>query len=70
MDLSAWRFSNNPFQRVYVDLADLQLQYYQLEHITRGANKALNNCGPGNILQELAKRADWKSFDQAKKELE
>ena len=60
----------NPFQRVFNDLTDLQTQYYCLEHITRGANHTLNNCGPGNILRELAKTADRKELDQAKKELE
>ena len=51
VDLSAWTFSENPFQRVYADLDNLQLQYHRLEHITRGANHALNDCGPGNILR-------------------
>ena len=32
--------------------------------------KPLNDCTPGNILRELAKRADRKELDQAKKELE
>ena len=41
-----------------------------MEHITKGANQALNDCGPGNILQELAKRADRKELDQAKSELD
>ena len=31
-----------------------------MEHITRGVNRAFGNCGPGNILQELAKRTDRK----------
>ena len=70
MDLSTWRFPENPFQRVFANLADLQTQYYRLEHITKGANQALNDCGPGNILRELAKRADRKELDQAKRELE
>ncbi len=48
---------------MYNDLADLQTQYYQQEHITRGANAALNNCEPGNILRELSKRADLKELD-------
>ena len=51
-------------------MADLQTQYYRLKHITRGANQALDNCGPGNILQELTKRADWKELDQMKKEID
>ena len=68
--LYAWRFSDNPFERVYADLADLQTRYYWLEHITRGANQALNDYRPGNILRELAKRADRKELDQAKKELD
>ena len=55
VDLSTWRFPDNPFQRVYVDLAYLLTQYYQLEHITMRANQPLNDCGPENILGELAK---------------
>ena len=63
VDLSTWEFPENPFQWMYNDLADLQTQYYQQEHITRGANAALNNCEPGNILRELSKRADLKELD-------
>ena len=70
VDLSMWQFPDYPFQRVFADLADFQTQYYRLEHITKGANQALNNCEPGNILRELTKRADRKELDQAKRELE
>lgn len=70
MDLSTWKFLENPFQRVFDNLMDLQTQYYHLEHITQGANHALIDCGPGNILRELAKRVDRKELDQAKKELD
>ena len=69
MDLSTWEFPDNPFQQVFDDLMELQMQYYRLEHITWGATHALNDCGPGNILRELAKTADRKELDQAKKEL-
>ena len=34
-----------------------------MEHITRGMNTALGNCGPGNILRELAKRIDRKQVE-------
>ena len=68
VDLSTWTFPESPFQRVYADLEHLQLQYNRLEHITRGVNDALHDCGPGNILRELAKRADRKELDQARKE--
>ena len=34
-----------------------------MEHITRGVNRALNNCGPGNILRELTKRTDRKKIE-------
>ena len=34
VDLSAWTFPETPFQRVYADLENLQLQYHRLEHIT------------------------------------
>ena len=70
MDLSAWDFPENLFKQIYDYLVDLQTQYYRLEHITRGANQTLNDCEPGNILRELAKRADRKELDQGKKELE
>ena len=70
VDLSAWDFPENPFKRIHDELEDLQTRYYRLEHITRGANQALVNCGPGNILRELAKRADRKELDQVKKELD
>ena len=50
VDLSAWTFPENPFQRAYAD-------------------QALNDCGPGNILRELANKVDRKELDQAKKEL-
>ena len=34
-----------------------------MEHITRRVNMALSNCGPGNILRELAKRTDRKQVE-------
>jgi chromosome segregation ATPase len=67
---SAWDFPENPFKRVHDELEELQTQYYRLEHITKRASQALGSCGPGNILRELAKKADWKELDQAKKELD
>ena len=70
VDLSAWTYPENPFQQVYADLDNLQLQYHQLEHITHGVNQALNECSPENILRELANRADRKELDQARKELD
>jgi hypothetical protein len=70
VDLSAWDIPENPFKRVHDELEELQTQYYRLEHITKGASQALDNCGSGNILRELAKRADRKELDQAKKELD
>ena len=53
---------------MYVDLNILQLWYHRLEHITRGVNQALNDCGPGNILRELANRADRKELDRVSTE--
>ena len=41
-----------------------------MENITRGANQTLNDCGPENILRELARKADRKQLDHAKKELD
>ena len=68
MDLSAWDFLEAPFKRIHDELAELQTQYYRMEHITRGVNMALDNCGPGNFLRELAKRADRKELEQLKTE--
>jgi hypothetical protein len=51
-------------------LEEIQTQYYRLEHITKGANLALGSCGPGNILREIAKRADRKELDQTKRKLD
>ena len=44
-------------------MTELQNQYFRMEHITRGVNRALGNCGPGNILRELAKRTDRKQVE-------
>ena len=63
VDPSAWGFPENPFKCVHDKLEELQTQYYRLEHITKGANLALGGCGPGNILREIAKRADRKELD-------
>jgi hypothetical protein len=68
VDLSSWDFPDNPFRRVQEGLEELQHQYSRLEHIARGARQALDNCGPGNILRELAKRADRKELEQVKTE--
>ena len=51
VDLSAWDFPKAPFKRIHDKLAIFQTQYYQMEHTTRGANMALDNCGPKNILR-------------------
>ena len=58
MDLFAWDFLDNLFKRGHEGLEDLHTQYFRLEHIAPRANQALDNCRPGNILRELAKRAD------------
>ena len=68
LDLSARDFPEAPFKRIHDELAELQTQYYRMEHITRGANRALDNCGPGNILRELAKRADRKEIERLETE--
>jgi hypothetical protein len=67
MDLPSWDFPDNPFKRVHDELDELQTQYHRLEHITKGASVALGGCGPGNILREIAKRADRKELDQVKR---
>jgi hypothetical protein len=52
-------------------LDELQAQYYRLEHITNGANAALRGCGPGNIIREIAKRADSrKELEELKREFD
>ena len=57
--------SGNPLPAGVYGHGNLQLQYHRFEHITRGVNQALNDCGPGNILRELAtgrtgRRSTWR----------
>ena len=42
---------------------EFQNQYFRMEHITRGMNRAVGNCGPKNILRELAKRTHRKQVE-------
>ena len=49
-------YTETPFNRVREEYTNLQNQYYWLEHITRGVSRALDNCGPRNILRDLAKK--------------
>jgi len=55
---ATWEPPEFPFERVKADVTTLQNEYWRLEHIVRGASKALGNCSAGNILRELAKRTD------------
>ena len=70
MDPSGWEIPDAPFKRIHDKLAELQTQYHRLEHNTKGASLALGGCGPGNILREIAKRADRKEQEQARRELD
>ena len=63
IDLSTFKFPEAPFKRVRDELTELQNQYFRMKHITRGVNRALGNCGPGNILRKLAKRTDQKHVE-------
>ena len=69
VDPSGWEIPDTPFKRVHDELTELQTQFDCLEHITRGARQALGGCGPENIIREIAKRADRKELEQAKREL-
>jgi hypothetical protein len=71
VDLSSWEFPETPFKRAYEEMDELQAQYYRLEHITKGASAALGGCGPGNIIREIAKRADSrKKLEEVKREFD
>ena len=70
MDPSSWEIPNAPFKRAHDELTELWTQFHRLEHITRGASQALGACGPGNIIREIAKRADRKKLEHAKRELD
>ena len=70
MDPFGWEIPDAPFQQVHDDLTEILTQFHRLEHIARGASQALGGCGPGNIIREIAKRADWKELEQARKELD
>ena len=58
IDLSNFKLPKTPFQRVQMGSTHLQNQYFKLEHITRGVSRALSNCGPGNIMREVARVTD------------
>jgi hypothetical protein len=57
-----WVF-RNLFQTFEEEITNLQIQYFRLEHITRGVSKVFVNCGPKNILWELAKKTDQSKVD-------
>ena len=63
IDLSSFEYPETPFKRVQEEITNLHNQYFRLEHITRGVSRALDNCGPGNILLELAKKTDRSKVD-------
>ena len=63
IDLSSFEYPETPFKRVREELTKLHNQYFRLEHITRGVSRALDNCGPENILRELAKKTDGLKVD-------
>ena len=67
VDLSAWDFPEALSNRIHDELTELET-HYRMEHITRGANRALDNRGPGNILWELAKRVDQKEIEKLETE--
>ena len=69
MDSSGWEIPEAPFKRVHDELTELQTQFHRLKHIIPGASQALGGCGPGNILREIAKRANRKELEEAKREL-
>ena len=69
-DPSISNFPAYPFRQVQEGLEELQRQYKQLEHIAQGANPALDNYGPRNIVREIARRANRKNLEQARTELE
>ena len=56
--LSNFELPETPFQRVQTEVIHLQNQYFKLEHITRGVSWAFGNCGPENILREVAQVTD------------
>ena len=63
IDLLTFEFSEAPFKRVWDELTELQIQYFRMEHITRGVNRALGNYRPRNILRELAKQTNRKEVE-------
>jgi hypothetical protein len=57
-----------PFKRVRAKLTNLEIEYWRLEHITRGVSQALGNCNARNILRALARKMDRSKVDALKKE--
>lgn len=58
IDISSFEYLQTPFKWIQEEITNLQNQFFWLEHITRGVSKALDNCGPKNILRELAKKTN------------
>ena len=69
-DPSDWNFPANPFRQAQEGLEEAQRQYKRLELIAQGVNQALGNCGPGNIVRDIARRANREELEQARTELE
>ena len=68
IDFSNFELPETPFQRVKAELTHLQNQYQKLVHITRGVSRALGNCGPENILREVARVTDRSKVQTLKTE--
>ena len=66
---SGWNFPANPFRQAQEGLEEAQHQYKRLELIAQGANQALDNCGPENIVREIVRRANRQELEQARTEL-
>lgn len=56
--LSSFEYPEAPFKRIREEIDELRNQCVRMEHINRGVSKALDNCGPINILWEMAKKTD------------
>ena len=61
--MSSFEYPETPFKRVRKKLTHLENHYFMLEYITRGVSKVFDNCGLGNILQELAKKTGRSKVD-------
>ena len=53
--MTSFNFEDDPFQQIWEEMDQLQVQYSKLEFVTKEASKFLGDCKLGNIIKKLKK---------------